>query len=39
MKVVLEGKLDSYREIFRGKSKNSKSFGKIKKFILRKKNK
>jgi hypothetical protein len=39
MKIVLEGKLDSHREIFRGKSKSNKLIKRIKKLILKRKNK
>ena len=36
MKVVLEGKLDSHREIFRGKKSESKLIKKIKKLRVKK---
>jgi len=39
MKVVLEGKGESHREIFRGKRKESTLIKRIKKFILKRKRK
>jgi hypothetical protein len=36
MKVVLEGKLDSHREIFRGKKSESKLIKKIKRLRVKK---
>ena len=39
MKEVLTGKLESHREIFRGKRKESTLIKRIKKFILKRKRK
>lgn len=39
MREVLTGKLESHKEIFRGKRKESKLIKRIKRFILNKKRK
>jgi hypothetical protein len=37
MKVILTGKLESHREIFRGEKNNNKLIKRIKKLILKRK--
>jgi|688.fasta_scaffold405545_2 hypothetical protein len=38
MKIVLTGKLESHREIFRGEREKNKLIKRIKKFIFKRKN-